>query len=182
LRRYCAQRGDVNAHRLLSFNPSEEHMPKKKNNLRQKLLQAAISEPAQPSKHAVAQYREIILLLREKNFSQDQIAEFLGKRGVRVHRAAVGRYLQKQPPSAHEIAAIRELLSQQSTGAKSNKYASQTPGAPDDATPSDAERRLKREDLLARARKERRTEPEEDNTDYSFLNVKGRPFSITPRE
>ena len=126
-------------------------------------LNAAIALPARASRHKAAEHREIILVLAHKKLGHRAIAAFLKERGILVHQTAISRYLRMHPPTEAEQRKIADILVAQAG-----------------ATVSDTDRRRRREELLAPARKVR-TEPE-DKTDYSFLKVQGRPFTIRPRE
>jgi len=102
------------------------HFPacaRKRKPLAKDLLKAALAEPERLSRHAVAKYRDIILVLRHKNLSQVEIAEFLRRNSVRVHRAAVGRYLQQHPPTDAEIARVQQMLAPQAGAARSDAVA-----------------------------------------------------------
>jgi hypothetical protein len=165
-------------------------MPKKRTSSSKNLLVSALSEPDRLSRHAVANHREVILVLLQKNFTQVQIAQFLHKNGVSVHRAAIGRYMQKHPPTQAEVARIKEMLAAKPTARRDQEpgRAVRQPPAPhkssqrDAETPEEAASRKRREEILARARKNcPPPQPEEeDTTDYSFLDVQGRPFRIKP--
>jgi len=164
-------------------------MPKKRKSSSGNLLAAALAEPDRLSRHAVANHREVILVLLQKNFTQVQIAQFLHKKGVSVHRAAIGRYLQKHPPTEAEVARIKEMLAAKPAMRRDQEPGQEVRQSPthhksleqNAETPDDAARRKRREELLARARKKPRPEPEEDKTDYSFLDVQNRPFRIRPK-
>jgi hypothetical protein len=136
-------------------------MPKKRTSSSGNLLAAALAEPDQLSRHAVANHREVILVLVQKNFTQVQIAQFLHKKGVSVHRAAIGRYLQQHPPTQAEVARIKEMLAARPAMRRDHEPGQEVrqPPAPhkssqqDAETPEDAARRKRREEMLARARK-----------------------------
>lgn len=144
-------------------------MSKKRKVSSAQLLQDAVALPKKPSRHKAAEYREVILVLAQKNLGHREISAFLEERGIRIHQTAISRYLRKHPPTQEEVDRTGTLPGRPIPG-------------PIDKSADDAERKRKREELLARARKQRRVEPEEDDTDYSFLDVRGRPFRIRPKE
>ncbi len=131
----------------------------------ERVTASALAAADRTSRAKAVDYREAILILLLKNFSQDRIAEFLRGEGVKISQSAISTYLQKHPPTDAEVARLRQKLAEQ-----------------DGAKTSDAERHQKREKFVARVREERRTELEKDDTDYSFLDVQGRPFRIRPKE
>ena len=138
----------------------KEHVPSP-----QQVTKSARAAPRRSSRLKAADYREAILILLAKNFSHEEIARFLRNVGVDINQTAISRYLRTHPPTETEQQNVASMPPEQ-----------------DGATANYAERRRKREELLAAARKERGTEPEEDDTDYSFLNVQGRPFRIRAKE
>jgi hypothetical protein len=139
-------------------------MAKKEVSSPQQVTKAAHAAPRRRSRLKAADYREAILILLGKNFSHEEIARFLRNEGVEINQTAISRYLRTHPPTETERRNVVSMPPEQ-----------------DSAITSDAERRQKPEQLVARVRKERPTEPEDD-TDYSFLNVQGRPFRIRPKE
>jgi hypothetical protein len=156
------------------------------------LLKAALAEPAKvPTKFVVAPHRHTILMLAQKHFTQKQIAGFLLKHaGVRIHRAAIGRYLQNHPPTEAETLEIERLLSgaehQQDPPALPSLSVEALSAKPNngDMQPGrqrTASRGTLRQQFNQRQRTPKREE-EEDKTDYSFLNMEGRPFTIKEDE
>jgi hypothetical protein len=169
-------------------------MPKRKIASPQEVAAAAITMQSRESRAKAADYREAILILRLKSFSQERIAAFLSAEGVKISQPAVSTYLRKHPPTEAEVARIKEMLAAQPAmrcDPEPGREIRQLP-APhkssqqqDAETPEEAASRKRREELLARARKNcppPATQPEEeDTTDYSFLDVKNRPFRIRPK-
>lgn len=137
-------------------------MSKKRKPIPGDLFNAALAQPPKLSKHAVAKYRDAILLLQAKGFSQVEITQFLRSNGLTVHRAAIGRYLQQHPPTDDESARIAELLKEQHLP------------APVGAAPRPAESKQRK---VSTPSASARTDSD-DGIDYSFLRVQGRPFRI----